>query len=235
MTRTGWLTGVILAAALAALPALAEEHRGLDYNLVRLQADAATEVPNDLMRVRLAVEHDARDAATLPGLVNADMRWALDLAKKRAKVKAASGAYTTQPEYAGGRIVGWRAVQLLELESEDFGEITALATELQQKLQIRGMAFEPTRATRLRVEAELTTEALKAFAARAELIAKTMGASRYELVEIDVGGTPPIYPVQRGMDMMVMRAESAAPAPPVAVEGGTATLTVTVSGRIQLR
>ncbi len=157
-----WRVGtVVLAAMLAALPVAAEEERGLDYNLVRLEADAAAEVPNDLMRVTLAVEHDARDAAALPPLVNADMRWALDLAKQRPTVKAQSGEYTTQPEYAAGRIVGWRAIQVLELESEDFAEVTALATELQQKLQVRAMEFAPTRATRLRVENELTAAALR--------------------------------------------------------------------------
>ena len=229
-----WRVGtVVLAAMLAALPVAADEERGLDYNLVRLEADAAAEVPNDLMRVTLAVEHNARDAAALPPLVNADMRWALDLAKQRPSVKAQSGEYTTQPEYAAGRIVGWRAIQVLELESEDFAEVTALATELQQKLQVRAMEFAPTRATRLRVENELTAAALRAFAAKAKLITETMGAARYEVVEVNVGGTP-VYKSQRGAEMAMMRAADAA-APPIAVEGGTATLTVTVNGQIQLR
>ena len=229
-----WRVGtVVLTALLTALPVAAEEERGLDYNLVRLEADAAAEVPNDLMRVTLAVEHDARDAAALPPLVNADMRWALDLAKQRPSVKAQSGEYTTQPEYAAGRIVGWRAIQVLELESEDFAEVTALATELQQKLQVRAMEFAPTRATRLRVENELTAAALRAFAAKAKLITETMGAARYEVVEVNVGGTP-VYKSQRGAEMAMMRAADAA-APPIAVEGGTATLTVTVNGQIQLR
>lgn len=229
-----WRVGtVVLAAMLAALPAVADEKRGLDYNLVRLEADAAAEVPNDLMRVTLAVEHNARDAAALPPLVNADMRWALDLAKQRPSVKAQSGEYTTQPEYAAGRIVGWRAIQVLELESEDFAEVTALATELQQKLQVRAMEFAPTRATRLRVENELTAAALRAFAAKAKLITETMGAARYEVVEVNVGGTP-VFKSQRGAEMAMMRAADAA-APPIAVEGGTATLTVTVNGQIQLR
>ncbi len=229
-----WRVGtVVLAAMLAALPVAADQDRGLDYNLVRLEADAAAEVPNDLMRVTLAVEHNARDAAALPPLVNADMRWALDLAKQRPSVKAQSGEYTTQPEYAAGRIVGWRAIQVLELESEDFAEVTALATELQQKLQVRAMEFAPTRATRLRVENELTAAALRAFAAKAKLITETMGAARYEVVEVNVGGTP-VYKSQRGAEMAMMRAADAA-APPIAVEGGTATLTVTVNGQIQLR
>ena len=91
------------------------------------------------------------------------------------------------------RIVGWRAIQQLQLEGEDFGEVTALVTELQQKLQVRSMEFMPTRDTRKRVENELTTQALKAFAARAQLIAGAMGSSRYEVVELAVGSAPRPY------------------------------------------
>ena len=124
-------------------------------------------------------------------------------------------------------------MQLLELESGDFAEITALATELQQKLQVRAMEFLPSRATRTRVESELTSAALQAFAAKAKLITEAMGASRYEVVEVTVGGTPAaLYKAQRGV-AMPMAAEAART--PIAVEGGTATLTVTASGQIQLR
>jgi len=225
---------LLVLAVSAPLLAQEREGRGLDYNLVRLDADAAAEVPNDLMRVTLVVEHDHRDAAALPGMVNADMAWALAQARKQPKVKAGSGEYTTQPEYAASRIVGWRASQELLLESEDFGAITALATELQQKLQVRSMAFAPTRATQLRVQNELTTAALKAFADKASLITEAMGAKRYEVVEISVGGTPQHYPsrARGGVEMMAMAADAGAP---IAVEAGTAMLTVTVSGRIQLR
>ncbi len=223
----------LLLLGMFALAVRADTEHGLDYNLVRLDAEAVAEVPNDQMRVLLAVEHDSRDAGALPALVNADMRWALDAAKKHPAVRAETGEYTTQPEYASTRIVGWRAIQQLQLEGEDFGEVTALVTELQQKLQVRSMEFMPTRDTRKRVENELTTQALKAFAARAQLIAGAMGSSRYEVVELAVGSAPrPYQPRVRGMEMMAMKADAA---PPVAVEAGTATLTVTVSGQIQLR
>ena len=84
--------------ALFGVAAAAAEERGLDYNLVRLDAEAAAEVPNDQMQVTLAVEHDSRSAADLPTLVNADMGWALALAKKHPEVRAETGEYSTQPE-----------------------------------------------------------------------------------------------------------------------------------------
>ena len=222
------IVGLCLAASVSA------EERGLDYNLVRLEADAVAEVPNDQMQVTLAVEHQSRSAADLPAQVNADMGWALGIAKKHAAVRAQTGEYTTQPEYASTRIVGWRAMQYLQLEGEDFDAVAALVTALQEKLQVKGMQFQPTRATRERVEDDLTREALKAFRAKAQLIAEAMDAKDYEVVEINVGGgAQPMFKNRaRGMEMMAMSADAA---PPVAVEGGTVTLTITASGQIQLR
>jgi predicted secreted protein len=225
---------IFTALLLAAPPAMAAGEHGLDYNLVRLDASSTSEIKNDQMRVDLVVEHNARDAGTLPELVNTDMRWALDAAAKHPAVRAQTGEYSTQPEYASTRIVGWRAIQELRLEGEDFAAVSALVTELQQKLQVRSMSFVPTRATRLKAEAELTREALKAFAERAKLISESMGAKGYEVVDINVGSAPePVLYRTRGVSMMAMAAD-AAPAP-VAVESGTASITVSVSGQIQLR
>ena len=213
--------------------AFAAGEQGLDYNLVRLDASATVEVQNDQMRVDLAVEHNARDAGTLPGLVNADMRWALDAAAKHPAVRAKTGDYSTQPEYASTRIVGWRAIQELRLEGEDFAAVSALVSELQQKLQVRSMSFVPTRETRLKAEATLTRDALKAFAERASLIAESMGAKGYEVVDVTVGSAPEPVMFRRDLGMMAMSSDAAAP--PVAVQSGTATITVNVSGQIQLR
>lgn len=222
---------LIAALLLLAGPLLAAES-GLDYNLVNLQADAEAEVPNDQMRVTLVVEHEAPDAAALAGLVNADMGWALEQARRKTTVRSASGRYNTFPEYASTRIVGWRAVQELVLESEDFGAITGLVTDLQARMQVRGMQFVPTRTTRLKVEEELTTKALEAFSAKAAKVAATLGRGGYEIVEIHVGSAPGAMPMRMpAMQAMRMEADAA----PLATEAGTATLAVTVSGRIQVR
>jgi predicted secreted protein len=221
----------VLACLLLSQPLAAQEKRGLDYNLVRLDAEAVAEVPNDQMQVILAVEHQSRDAAGLPALVNGDMGWALDIAKKNSKVRAQTGAYTTQPEYASTRIVGWRASQMLHLEGEDFGAMTQLVGTLQEKLQVKAMNFQPTTATRQKVESELTRAALKAFAAKAQLIAETMNARGYEVVDVTVNGQPSYGPRPMEMRGLSMAKTDA----PVAVEAGTATITINVNGQIQLR
>ena len=226
---------LLFMLALPILQAHAAGTQGLDYNLVRLDASATAEVPNDQMRVQLVVEYNARDAAALPDLVNADMRWALDLSKRHPAVRAQTGEYSTQPEYTSTRIVGWRALQELVLEGEDFGAVSALVSALQEKLKVRGMQFLPTRATRLKAEADLTRDAIKAFSDRATLISEAMGAKGYEVVDVSVGSAPEQVMYRRAPQMMMSVAADAAAAPPVAVEGGTATITVNVNGQIQLR
>jgi predicted secreted protein len=226
---------LLFMLALPILQAHAAGTQGLDYNLVRLDASATAEVPNDQMRVQLVVEYNARDAAALPDLVNADMRWALDLSKRHPAVRAQTGEYSTQPEYTSTRIVGWRALQELVLEGEDFGAVSALVSALQEKLKVRGMQFLPTRATRLKAEADLTRDAIKAFSDRATLISEAMGAKGYEVVDVSVGSAPEQIMYRRAPQMTMSVAGDAAAAPPVAVEGGTATITVNVNGQIQLR
>ena len=226
---------LLLTLVLPVLQAHAANTQGLDYNLVRLDASATAEVRNDQMRVQLWVERTARDAGALPELVNADMRWALDVSKRHPAVRAQTGEYGTQPEYASTRIVGWRALQELVLEGEDFGAVSALVSALQEKLQVRGMQFLPTRATRLKAEADLTRDAIKAFSDRATLISEAMSAKGYEVVEVSVGSAPEQVTYGRAPQMMMRVAADAAAAPPIAVEGGTATITVNVNGQIQLR
>ena len=94
---------------------------------------------------------------------------------------------------------------------------------------MRSMGFEVSPEQRRGVEDELIREALIAFQARADLISKGLGASGYELGELQIhgGGQRPPVPV--------MRAQVASfEASPVAMEGGTSRVTITISGNIEL-
>jgi len=203
----------------------------LHYNVISLQVTAEREVTNDLMMVSLTAQHEHKQSSQAASAVNLDTQWALDLVKKYPSVKASTRNYSTQPRYDDRRIVGWIVRQQVFLESEDFEQLAELSTSLQKKLQIDQMGFRPTRATRLAMENALTKEALKAFQAKADLIAEGLGQEEYEVVEINLGGGQRHYPVMRHKADMMMsaRAESS-----VAVEAGTSKVQVTASGRIQL-
>lgn len=223
---------LIVALLFATLPfATGAAAEALNYRVVSLSANAEREVPNDLMRVQLMVEHQAPRAADVAQKVNADMSWALDALKGERKLKYETRQYSTYPMYNKHKIKGWRASQQLLIESEDFARLSNVILRLQDRLQVKDMRFAPTRATRKRVEDALIGEALEAFKARARLVQENMQSSAYQLVDLSVNTQGHYEPMYRSnMKMMAMSADAAP-----AVAGGTSNMTVSVSGQIQLQ
>ena len=73
-------------------------------------------------------------------------------------------------------------------------------------------------------------DAISAFRARAKIVADALGKG-YTIKELNVGAQRPPMPVHAMNRAVVMMADAAAPAP---VEAGEATVSVTVSGKIEI-
>ena len=219
----------LLALALAAAPALA-----LAGPTLHLEASARSELPNDEMVVRLAVER----SGPAPEKLNEEVLKALDLALAKAKtvsgVKARLGSVTTQPEWGPqGRRSGWHVRGVVVLEGSDLAATGALAGELSSDLQIAGVSFRLTEAARNREQARLIEEAAAAFKAKAQQVAKAFGFESYELKTINLdhaATTPPPRPMQ--MEFRAAAADSAAKVP---TDGGDTTVTLTIGGSVELR
>jgi predicted secreted protein len=220
-----------LLAALLLLPGLAPAADDESLNRVEFQVQAAREVDNDLARAVLAVERENAEAAQLADDVNRDMAWALEQARTRKTVKAHSGGYRTYPVHDQQRIVRWRAEQELALESADTAALNGLVGRLQDRLQVRSMAFTVSDARRRETEGLLTGTALDDFRRRAEAIAQRLGAKGYDIVQLQIqegGDQPPPSPfLSRAM---AVPADTA-----VASEPGSSRLTVGVRAVIRLR
>jgi predicted secreted protein len=221
------LVAAALAVALTA-PAGAQDVAKPEYNVVSLQAQATSEVPNDQLIATLAAEADGVEPATLAQEVNRRMAQALAAAKTESKVHLRSGTYQTLPIYRDGRIESWRVVQELRLESADFTAAARLIGRLQKDLVVRAMAVGLSPEGRRAAEDALIAEAVAAFHARAGIVREAMKASGYRIrsLAINTGGmTPP-----RPFAAAAVRSSPSAPA----LEPGTAPIAVTVSGSIQL-
>jgi predicted secreted protein len=201
------------------------------YNKVNLQASAVREVPNDQMTVILYSEHQGVDPAKTGDRVNRDMDWALEIIHDDKSIQSSTRSYQTIPVYKDSIITGWRVSQELALQGTDFDKLVARTGDLQSRLQIRQMFFNPTRATRTGIENELIEEALASFRKRAAIIQKQMDGMDYRIVELHIGTDEnhfrPVMMQERasvaGMSAMQMPA----------VDAGNSTVTVTVSGSIQ--
>ncbi|MEQ8288908.1 MAG: SIMPL domain-containing protein [Gammaproteobacteria bacterium] len=199
------------------------------FNRVNLQAQASMEIPNDEIQVILAVESEDRDAAKLADKINKTMEWALARIKQGDDIAVRTLSYNTYPVYDKKTIIAWRANQQLELKGTAIADITRLAGDLQEKLQVKSMQFSASDKTRADFENKLIDEAMQAFKQRVELLKKHMDGDNVRVITLDVNtghGSPrPVYAEAR---MMSMKADSAP-----AVEAGTSSLTVTVNGSVQ--
>ena len=226
MKRPWW---VLCVALLLAVPAAADEPPR--YNQVRLQSQASEPVSNDTMNVTLFASGEQRDAANLAERINADMAWALDLARQQAAVKVSTGNYRTWQIRQDNKMKGWQARQELVLESRDTAVLSQLTGALQERLQVESMRFSVSAETRTAVENRLIEQALEAFRVRADVVGDKLKASGYRIVELNIGTFAQQPPVVYRSHATVAALESAAP---VAAEGGESDIQVTVSGTIEL-
>tara|TARA_R110002072_G_scaffold118775_5_gene251311 strand:+ start:22406 stop:23092 length:687 start_codon:yes stop_codon:yes gene_type:complete len=218
---------ISLLLSVSSFPNYAHENEPL-FNQVNLQAQAEREIPNDQLTVTLAVEEEGKEAVKITNKINQDMAWALKIVGEGNEIATRTQAYNTYPIYDKRTIIGWRAIQQLELKSTNITVLSELVGKLQSRLQVKNMNFSPTRGTQVQYENELIEEAMIAFKQRINIIKKHMDEKNVRIVNLHVntggGHSRPIYAESRMMAM-----DKSAPA----VEAGTSKITVTVSGSVQ--
>lgn len=226
MNKIRFTMGLLLAVS--SITVLAHDNEPL-FNQVNLQAQVERDIPNDQLTVTLAVEEEGKEAAKIADKINQDMDWALQIVAQHKDISASTQSYNTFPVYDKRTVIGWRAIQQLELKSLNITVLSDLIGRLQERLQVKNMRFSPTSETQAKYENELIEEAMVSFKQRVEIVKKHMDQKDVRIVNLHVntgGGYPqPIYAESR---MMTMEAKSA----PV-VEAGTSNITVTVSGSVQ--
>ena len=201
---------------------------------VAVTGAATGTVQNDRMHATLRVEAEHAIPTTAANEVNARMGKALARAKAVSGVDMKSAGYSTWQVWEKGRPARWKVAQSVSLTSTDFPALAALVTRLQDEdgLLVSGMSFSIAPDTRRKAEDALTREAIRAWQQRAATAADALGYGTWRAGRLTVAaGDMMVQPRQE----MMMRAQAGAPAaPPIAVEGGSTEITVTVSGDAQL-
>jgi predicted secreted protein len=223
---------LVLAYLVAITPVLAHEDHEMVYDQIDLSANAEQEVQNDLSIAMLYTEHEGQRQAEVADRVNATMAWALGQAKSVTGVKAQTAQYNTYPIYANNAttVTGWRARQSVRLEARDPKALGDLIGVLQEKLAVESISAGVSKEAREAAESTLTGQALSQFQARAQQIAAALGRPGYRVVRINIGtsGQLPSPVAYRGAMMMADKAG------PAQIEAGEQTMSVAVSGTIQL-
>jgi predicted secreted protein len=210
-------------------------------NVITLSAEASRELPQDLLSITLAVSREGAEAAAVQSQLRQTLDAALAEARKAQRpglLELRTGQFTLYPRYSpkpvnGSNINGWQGRAELVLEGSDSAAISQLAGRL-SGLTVARVQFSLSREARDKVEAEVAAQAIARFKARAEAYAQQFGFGGYSLREVTVGSgdvvsasAPPMFRAARAM-------AAAAPDEVQPVEAGRATVSVTVSGSIQL-
>jgi predicted secreted protein len=239
-------TAVALAAALFALPAtlsLASTAHAADAVIVQnqpagvlsLSAQASADVPQDVVNITLFYEQEAKDPGSLTEALNQRADAALKQAKSIASVTARTGSFSIYPSTdRDGRISAWRGRTEIVLESHDFAAASKLAGQMSANMQVGNVAFSLSPEAQRTAEEKLSGQAIASFRQQAGASAQAFGYSGYTIREVNVGrgGMPP-----RPMRIMSMAAPGGVNAKamaPVPIEGGTSSVTVDVSGSVQM-
>lgn len=197
---------------------------------VAVTGAATGTVANDRMHATLRIEGENANASAAASEVNARMAKALAKAKSVAGVDTRSAGYSTWQQWEKGRPSKWRVVQSLALTGQDFAALAALVSRLQDEegLLVSGISFSIAPETRRKAEDTLTREAIRSWQQRATTAGDALGYAGWRAARIAVS-TGDAAPVPR---VEMLRAQAAAPAggAPIAVEGGTTEITVTVTG-----
>lgn len=230
LARTsGIRAGIALTLALLWFAARAEE--APTYDRVSISVSEQDEIANDTLIAVLYVQREGTKQSEVADAVNKTMRAALDTARAVDAVNVQTLGYVTSPVYNRETITGWRARQSLRLDSGDSVALTQLVGTLQETLAVESITYAVSPAARRSAETRLIVAAMQAFKQRATLVATQLGRTGYRIVHVDVsagGFAPPPMPM-RAMAM----ARAAEIAPP-AVEAGEQTLSVTISGTIEV-
>ncbi|CAM2177084.1 26 kDa periplasmic immunogenic protein [Paraburkholderia sacchari] len=239
-------TVVTLAAALAAAVPLAmtlapgaafaqSDARYQPAGVLSLSAQASAEIAQDVVTITLFYEQEAKDPASLTTTLNQRADQALQKAKGVAGVTARSGQFSIYPSTdRDGRISAWRGRTEVVLESHDFAAASKLAGDIASVMQVGNVQFSLSPEAQRAAEQKLSGQAIASFREQAAANARAFGYSGYTVRDVNVGhqGVMP-----RPMMMMSARAMSAdaKAAPPMPLEGGTSTVTVNVSGSVQMK
>lgn len=217
-------------APIAARANTAEANDSAPSGVLSLSAQASADVPQDVVDITLFYEQEAKDPASLTHTLNERTAQALRQAKGAAGVTVHTGTFSVSPSTdRDGRISAWRGRTEVILESRDFAAASKLAGEMNSTMQVGNVTFSLSPEAQRDAAKKLAGDAIASFREQAQAAARAFGYSGFTIRQVDVGREVPPRP------MFAMRA-MAAPggAAPLPVEGGTARVTVNVSGSVQM-
>lgn len=210
---------------------------------LNISATERVEVDQDTLVASLRIQQDLKSAAEVQNVINLAMKQAVELAKKHDDFQVETGQYYVHPDYRDVRdpqtgdvdqvIEKWTGSQTLIIKSENAADLLKVTGEIQDmgfvmnslNYELSSKKFEQTRDGLM----EATIKKLKD---RAERVAKALGKTSVDIVEINVDAqSHSPQPVYARAVMMEMRADSSAKMATPTAEAGTSDVSMTINAR----
>ncbi len=220
-----------IAVALAAPAAFAATEA--PSGVLSLNASASAEVTRDLLTVVLSATGEGADAQAVQSALKQALDAALAEAKRAARpgqVEVQTGNFSLYPRTtAKGGIAGWQGSAELVIEGRDAPAIAALAGRI-GTMTVARVGQGLSREAREKAEGEVSAQAIAAYRAKAADYAKQFGYASVVMREVNVqSGEPGFAPMAMARAKTMQAADESLP-----VEAGKATVTVSVSGTVQM-
>lgn len=203
------------------------------YDRVNFRVSASQDVENDTLVAVMYQERSGQQPTAMADEVNRAIAWAVEQANKNSAVKVQTLNYRQNPLYKNQTVTGWKVRQSIRLESSDATALSTLIGELQKRLSVASLRYTVSPDVRKQIEDVLIARALDLFRQRGELISTELGRANYRIVNLDVvtSGRSP-EPVR--MRAVATMAESSRRVTAPTLEAGVQSITVQVSGSIEL-
>lgn len=248
-------THIPLLAAFIALTfaghANAQDSNGLNLppsgqTIINFSATEKRTVPQDLLMASLRIEVDEGSAQDIQKKINEAMTKALELAKKESAFKVSTGAYSVykyEKPIKTNKETGeqetrpyWQGSQTINIESKDSAKLLDAVGKIQAMgFAMNNLSYAVSPEVADKVKDELMVEALKKLTAKADIVAKTLGKSNVDLIDVNVDTGGPIMPMYKNvMARAEMMSADAGMAAPVA-EAGETDIALTVSARALIK
>ncbi len=215
--------------------------------ILNLSATETRKVPQDLLVASLRIEADGNDLVAVQTIVNKAMTEALAIARKDTDLKVTTGGYSVYPydptppsptpvpddKKLPQR---WRAQQTLEIQSLKPDSVLNIAGELQGKgfaMNNLGYTLSPEKYES--VQDDLMVKALAKLDAKAALAAKTLKKENYEMLNVDLSPSGPVYPMYARAEMAMDAGAMVKSAPAPVVAAGETDVSLTVSARALIK
>lgn len=231
------LMGVVALALSLPLVSVQAQAQAPRRDALNLSVSANQEATRDVLSLVFSTTKEGADAGAVQAALKQALDAALAEARKAAKpgqVEVQTGNFSLYPRYApkGGGINGWAGSAELLVEGKDATAIAQLSGRI-NTLSIARVGWGLSREAREKVEADVAAQAISRFKARAADYSRQFGYGGYTIGEVSVatqdGGVMPMAapPAMRYKSAALV--EEALP-----VEAGKATVSVTVSGVVQM-